>query len=146
MASGVQVDSKCVDAIQALVKGRKFRGAIFRISDDMSLVELEKTYDPSDASPKADWDSFTKDLPEKDCRYIVYDFSYAHQGATKQRVLFVLWSPEYSKVKSKMIYASSQEGVVNKIEGIQRQLQCTDAEDLEYDVVAKQLSAHTAGY
>lgn len=146
MASGVKVDPKCIETIQALVKHRKYRAAVFKINDDMTEVGLDKTFAPGDGSPKDDWDVFMKEIPEQDCRYIVYDFSYEHQGATKQRVLFVLWSPEYSKVKSKMIYASSQEGMVNAIEGIQRQLQCTDADDLEYDVIAKKLAAHTAGY
>lgn len=146
MASGVMVDAKCVEAISSLVKSRTYRSAVFKITDDMTKVQLEKTYAPGAGSPKEDWDAFKKDLPESDCRYIVYDFAYEHQGATKQRVLFLLWSPEYSKVRSKMIYASSQEGVVTKLEGVQRQLQCTDAEEVQYEAIAKQLAAHTAGY
>lgn len=146
MASGVQVEAKCVEAIQGLLKSRTYRSAVFKINDDMTQVQLEKTYAPGTSSPKEDWDAFKKELPESDCRYVVYDFAYEHQGAPKQRVLFVLWSPEYSKVRSKMIYASSQEGVVSKFEGLQRQLQCTDADELEYETIVKQLAAHTAGY
>lgn len=140
------MDAKCVEAFSSLVRSRTYRSAIFQINDDMTKVHLEKTYPPGEGSPKEDWEAFTKDLPESDCRYVVYDFAYEHQGTTKQRVLFLLWSPEYSKVRSKMIYASSQEGVVTKLEGVQRQLQCTDAEEIQYEAIAKQLAAHTAGY
>lgn len=112
----------------------------------MTEVQVDRTYGPGQGSPVSEWDQFRKTLPETDCRYIVYDFEFEHQGAKKTRLFFLLWSPEESKVRSKMIYASSQEGVVNKLEGVQRQLQCTDMDELHYDVIVKQLAAHTAGY
>lgn len=146
MASGVEVDPKCLETVKSLIKDRKYRCIVFKINDEMTQVQVEKTFPPADSSPKEDWDDFKKDLPESDCRYFVYDFAFEHQGATKQRVLFALWSPENSKIRSKMIYASSQEGVSNKVEGIQRALQCTDADDIEYEAIAKKLAAHTAGY
>lgn len=145
MASGVAVDPKCVEVFKQL-KERKNRCVVFKINEGMTAIEVEKTLPLSGGSPKDDWEEFTKALPESDCRYIAYDFAYEHQGAPKQRILFVLWSPEYAKVRPKMIYASSQEGVVNKLEGVQRQLQCTDSEELEYAAISKQLAAHTAGY
>lgn len=146
MASGVAVDNQCIETFKSLVKDRKYRCTVFKINDDMTEVQVENTYPPVDGSPKDGWDQFKKTLPETDCRYVAYDFTYEHQGANKQRVLFVLWSPEGSKIKSKMIYAASQEGVVNKLEGIQRQLQCNDPDEIEYDVIVKQLAAHTASY
>lgn len=146
MASGVAVDPKCVSVFKEMVKDRKFRGAIFKINDTMTEVSVDKTYPIGTGDHKADWNDFKKSLPENECRYGAYDFTYMHQGAAKTKILFVLWSSEYSKVRSKMIYASSQEGVVNKLEGVQRQMQCTDADELEYDVISKQLCAHTAGY
>lgn len=146
MASGVAVDPKCIETFTNLVRNRAHRAAVFKINDDMTQVALENTFPPGTSDPKADWDAFKKTLPESDCRYVCYDFSFEHQGVTKTRVLFLLWSPEYSKVRSKMIYASSQEGVVNKLEGVQRQLQCMDSDDIEYDAIATQLAAHTAGY
>jgi cofilin len=147
MSSGVAVDPKIVTAFQVLVKERKYRAAVFKINEDMTAVQLEKTFATEEnGGAKADWTAFTKTLPDNDCRYAAYDFKYEHQGALKTKIIFLLWSPEYSKVRSKMIYASSQEGVVQKLEGIQRQLQFTDRDDLVYESISKQLSAHTAGY
>lgn len=145
MASGVAVDTKCIQAFKEL-KDRTLRCAVFKINDDMTKTELDKTYPVSDGNAKEDWNAFKATLPESDCRYIAYDFSFEHQGAAKTRILFVLWSPETSKIKSKMIYAASQEGVVNKLEGVQRQLQCTDDDELNYDFISKALRQHTAGY
>jgi cofilin len=147
MSSGVAVDPKIVTAFQGLVKERKFRAAVFKINDEMTAVQLDKTLPTEETGQsKADWTAFTKGLPDNDCRYAAYDFKYEHQGALKTKIIFLLWSPEYSKVRSKMIYASSQEGVVQKLEGIQRQLQVTDRDDLEYESISKQLAAMTAGY
>lgn len=146
MASGVAVDPKVVSTFQSLVKERMYRGATFKINDAMTEVSVDKTFAPAGSDPKSDWNEFKKALPENDCRYGAYDFTYMHQGAQKTKILFVLWSSETSKVRSKMIYASSQEGVVNKLEGVQRQIQCVDEEELEYEVISKQLSAGTASY
>lgn len=146
MASGVAVQKKCVDIFTSIVKERKFRCVVLKINDEMTEVQVDNTYEPSDGEPRGEWDAFKKTLPKTDCRYVIYDFTFDHQGAKKNRLLFLLWSPENSKVRSKMIYASSQEGVVNKLEGIQRQLQCTEDEDIQYGTIADQLAAHTAGY
>lgn len=146
MSSGVAVDPKVVSTFQSLVKERMYRGATFKINDAMTEISVDKTFAPASSDAKSDWNDFKKAFPESECRYGCYDFSYMHQGATKTKVLFVLWSSETSKVRSKMIYAASQEGVVNKLEGVQRQIQCVDEDEIEYDVIAKQLSAGTASY
>lgn len=148
MASGIAVNTNVTSTFKNLVKDRKHRCAVFMINDAMTEITLEKTFDPSasGADPTKEWKTVTKALPEGDCRYVAYDFLYEHQGAMKNRVLFVLWSPPGAKTRSKMIYASSQEGVVNKLEGIQRQMQCMDEDDIKYEEVAKLLKQHTAGY
>lgn len=146
MSSGVAVNKKCIEAFTSIVKNREYRCIVLKINDEMTEVQVEKTHGPSEGEPKSEWDDFRKTLPKTDCRYIIYDFTFDYQGAQKNRLFFLLWSPEDSKVRSKMIYASSQEGVVNKLEGIQRQLQCTEDDELQYATIAKQLAAHTAGY
>lgn len=148
MASGVAVNSKVMSTFKDLVKDRKHRCAVFKINDAMTEIAVEKTFDPSadGSDPIKEWNSFKKTLPDSDCRYVAYDFLYEHQGAMKNRVLFALWSPPTAKIKSKMIYASSQEGVVNKLEGVQRQMQCMDDDDIKYESIAKLLKQHTAGY
>lgn len=146
MASGVAVNPNVITTFQSLVKERKYRAAVFKINDAMTEVQLEKTYPPGSGNAKAEWAAFAAELPKGECRYAAYDFSYQHQGTTKTRIIYMLNSPEGAKVRQKMIYASTQEGVVKKLEGVQRQMQCTDPEELEYESIAKLLIAHTAGY
>jgi cofilin len=146
MASGVAVDPKVVSTFQSMVKERMYRGATFKINDTMTEVNVDKTFVASKGDPKAEWNEFKKAFPDSQCRYGAYDFTYMHQGASKTKILFVLWSSETAKVRSKMIYASSQEGVVNKLEGVQRQMQCVDEDELDYEVISKQLAAGAASY
>lgn len=59
---------------------------------------------------------------------------------TKSKICLILWSPEYSRVRSKMIYAASQEAVASKMADVQRQLQATELEELEYGVIKNQVA------
>lgn len=148
MSSGVEVSDSVVVAFKSLVKDRKYRGAILRIAADLSQIEVEDTFEPSasTADAKADWGKLVKKLPDSDCRYIIYDFPYEHQGTIKNKVLLVTWTPELTKVRSKMVYASSKDGLSKKLEGVQRTLQCTDDEEIGYPAVSKILRQGTAGY
>uniref|UniRef100_A0A7N0V6M2 ADF-H domain-containing protein n=1 Tax=Kalanchoe fedtschenkoi TaxID=63787 RepID=A0A7N0V6M2_KALFE len=45
-----------------------------------------------------------------ECRYTVYDFDYVtDENCQKSRIVFIAWSPDISRVRSKMIYASSKD-------------------------------------
>lgn len=146
MASGVAVNTKCIDVFNKIVTQRQHRCAVFKVNKEMTEILLEKTFNPGTSDVVKEWEEVTKTLPKDDSRYITCDFTYEHQGAQKQRLLFILWSPETSPVRSKMVYAASQEGFSNQLKGVQRSLQCMDEEDMEYGVIAKQLAQHTAGY
>ncbi|OSX79879.1 hypothetical protein BU14_0070s0054 [Porphyra umbilicalis] len=147
MASGVAVNPTCVTAMNDLVKERKHRAVVFAINDDMTEIKLEKTFPPNASSAQAGYDEFTKSLPDDSCRYAVYDFEYEHQGAKKNRIIFVLWSSDLAKVRTKLIYSSSAEGLVSKLgAGVQRQIQVTDRDELSFSEVSKKLVQHTAGY
>lgn len=47
---------------------------------------------------------------------------------------FHRWSSDNSPIRQKMIYASSQEAVLNKMP-VQRSIQATDLDELEYKVI-----------
>lgn len=147
MASGLEADPKCVEVFKSLKSSRTYQSAIFKINDEMTSVQVDKTFPPSDGgSPRDKWVSFASQLPEDDCRYVVYDFDYEHQGAMKNRLLFILWSPDNSKGRNRFVYAATREAFINKLEGVQRSIECTDKDDIDYTAISKLLAAHTAGY
>lgn len=46
----------------------------------------------------------TQHLPEAEPRYLVYDFAYTNaDGCIFDKLLFILWSPDSSPIKKKMV-------------------------------------------
>ncbi|KAB0343254.1 hypothetical protein FD754_020180 [Muntiacus muntjak] len=67
-------------------------------------------------------------LPEKDWYYALYDASFETKESRKEELIFFLWAPELSPLKSKMIYAS-----------IKRECQANRPEDLNRTCIAENL-------
>lgn len=146
MASGIAVSDACKTAFGELLKDRKHRAVFLKISDDFKEVVVDRVLPPGDGNPEADYAAFLKEIPEVDCRYILYDFEYQMQDITKNRVVMLLWSPEYSKIKAKMMYASSKQAVLNTLEGIQTQIQGTDLDEIDYKAIKDHIAATSVKY
>jgi cofilin len=85
---------------------------------------------------QATYAEFTKLLPEAECRYAVYDFSYVgKEGVEKNKLFFISWVPDVAKVKAKMLYASSKERFRRDLDGVQLEIQATDASEIEESVL-----------
>merc|ERR1711964_849999 len=104
MSSGVAVADDCIENFNQLKLGHKSRYIIFKLNDTNTEIVVEQK-----GAPEAKWDDFVKALPPNDCRYAAYDFEFTvEDGGQREKILFVLWSPETSKIKSKMLYTSSK--------------------------------------
>merc|ERR1712224_154013 len=132
MASGVGVSDECVQKFQELKLGHKLRYVLYRLSDDLSEIVIDK-----EGQPSAEYTEFTAALPKDDCRYAVYDFEYDQPdgGGKRSKILFVLWSPDTAKIKSKMLYTSSKDGLRKKLVGIGTEIQATDSSEIDFDTV-----------
>ncbi len=56
------------------------------------------------------------------------------ENVPKSRIFFIAWSPDVSRVRSKMIYASSKDKFRRELDGIQIELQATDPSEMDLDV------------
>ncbi|KAJ7970334.1 Actin-depolymerizing factor family protein [Quillaja saponaria] len=84
------------------------------------------------------YEDFTPSLPADECPYTVYDFDFdfvTEENRQKRRIFFVVWSPDTSRVRSKMIYASSKDRFKRELDGIQVQLQSTDLTEIGLDII-----------
>jgi len=83
------------------------------------------------------WKKFTSSLPENQCRYAIYDVEMSIDlGAglppgTRTKLTFIVWSPQSSPIKQKMISASSKDALKKKLDGCQVEWQLTDQSELE---------------
>ncbi|GME91028.1 unnamed protein product [[Candida] boidinii] len=137
--SGVQVSDEALQAFYELKLGTKkenLKFVIYKLSDDKTKIIVEKT--SSDTS----YDSFLENLPEDDCRYATYDFSYeisAGEGK-RSKMVFYAWSPDTASIRSKMVYASSKDALRRALNGISTDIQGTDFSEVAYESVLERVS------
>ncbi|GMH07424.1 hypothetical protein Nepgr_009264 [Nepenthes gracilis] len=129
-ASGIAVDDLCKLKFLELKAKRTYRFIVFKIEEQQKQVVVEKLGDPTES-----YENFTASLPVDECRYAVYDFDFVtEENCQKSRIFFIAWSPDTSRVRSKMIYASSKDRFKRELDGIQVELQATDPSEIGLDV------------
>jgi len=134
--SGVGLGPNCVPTYEELKLKKTHQFIIFKLSDDKKSIVVDES------SSAAGWDQFVERLPETDCRYAVYDFSYELETSEGKRnkILFVTWSPDDAPVRSKMVYASSKDALRRSLNGIGAEVQATDFAEISYDTVLEKVA------
>ncbi|KAJ0044323.1 hypothetical protein Pint_06245 [Pistacia integerrima] len=130
-ASGMAVHDDCKLKFLELKAKRTYRFIVYKIEEKQKQVIVEKLGEPTDS-----YENFTASLPADECRYAVYDFDFVtEENCQKSKIVFIAWSPDTSKVRSKMIYASSKDRFKRELDGIQIELQATDPTEMGLDVI-----------
>lgn len=130
-ASGMAVHDDCKSKFLELKAKRTYRFIVFKIEEKQKEVIVEKVGEPAQS-----YEDFTASLPADECRYAVYDFDFVtEENCQKSRIFFIAWSPDTSRVRSKMIYASSKDRFKRELDGIQIELQATDPTEIGLDVI-----------
>ncbi|XP_008376578.1 actin-depolymerizing factor 7 isoform X1 [Malus sylvestris] len=129
MASGMAVNDECKLKFVELKAKRNYRFIVFKI--DKQEVVVEKV-----GSPDETYEDFAASLPADECRYAVFDFDFTTaENCQKSKIFFIAWSPETSKVRMKMVYASSKDRFKRELDGIQVELQATDPSEMSLDII-----------
>uniref|UniRef100_A0A8C9BMM2 ADF-H domain-containing protein n=2 Tax=Phocoena sinus TaxID=42100 RepID=A0A8C9BMM2_PHOSS len=141
MASGVAVSDGAIKAFDDMKvrksstpeeKKRK-KAVLFCLSEDKKNIILEESKEilVGDVGQTLDdpYATFVKRLPDKDCRYALYDATYETKESKKEELVFTFWGPECAPLKSKMIYASSTDAIKRKLMGIKHELQANCYEE-----------------
>ncbi|CAI2187458.1 18001_t:CDS:2 [Funneliformis geosporum] len=129
-ASGVNVEDRCLEAFQELKLKKKYKYLLYKLDDDNKSIILEKAVEEST------YDDFIGILTSSGPRYAVYDFEYEKPGeGQRNKIAFYSWTPDDSKVKEKMLYASSKEAIRKRLVGVAIEIQGTDLSEVSYDAV-----------
>ncbi|MCO5587748.1 hypothetical protein L7F22_041700 [Adiantum nelumboides] len=127
-ASGMVVDDECKLKFLELKSKRLYRYIIYKIDDKSQKIVVEKLGGPDES-----YESFTGSLPEKDCRYAIYDYDFVTQeNCQKSKIFFVAWSPDVSRVRTKMLYASSKDRFKRELD-VTYEVQATDPSEIEIE-------------
>ncbi|KAF2320395.1 hypothetical protein GH714_027381 [Hevea brasiliensis] len=128
-ASGMAVHDDCKLKFLELKAKRNYRFIIFKIEAQQVVVDKL-------GSPQETYEDFTASLPADECRYAVFDFDFTtNENCQKSKIFFIAWSPDSSRVRMKMVYASSKDRFKRELDGIQVELQATDPSEMSLDIV-----------
>ncbi|XP_026440596.1 uncharacterized protein LOC113339564 [Papaver somniferum] len=108
-ASGIVVHDDCKQRFLELKEKRTFRFVVYKIKekDKQKQIILEKLGESAES----------------------------YENFQKRKVFFIYWSHDTTRVRTKMIYASSYERFKRELDGIQVELQATDPTEMDLDVI-----------
>ncbi|KAF6147284.1 hypothetical protein GIB67_009767 [Kingdonia uniflora] len=89
----------------------------------------------TNGEPDESYEDFSACLPPNEYRYAVFDLDFTTENCQKSKIFFIAWSPENSRVRSMMLYASSKDRFKRELDGIQVKLQGTDPSEMGFDIV-----------
>lgn len=118
---------------------KKYRYIVYKLNDDNTSIVIENKMESCDK-----YDDFLGQLPENDCRYAVYDFEFEKSPGEgiRNKICFIVWVPDTSKVRQKMLYASSKDAIRKKLAGVATEIQATDMSEVSFDSVLEKAKAH----
>ncbi|XP_070031627.1 actin-depolymerizing factor 7-like isoform X2 [Nicotiana tomentosiformis] len=123
------VHDDCKLKFLELKSKRDYRYIVFKIESQQVVVEKL-------GGPEESYEDFTNSLPADECCYIVFDFdSITTENCQKSKIFFIAWSPDTSKVRMKMVYASSKDKFKRELDGIQVELQATDPSEMSLEII-----------
>uniref|UniRef100_A0A2K5ZZH2 ADF-H domain-containing protein n=1 Tax=Mandrillus leucophaeus TaxID=9568 RepID=A0A2K5ZZH2_MANLE len=111
------------------------KAVFFCLSEDKKNIILEKGKEilVGDVGQTVDnpYATFVRMLPDKNCRYALYDATYKTKESKEEDLVFIFWAPESVPLKSKIIYASSKDAIKKKLTGIKHELQANCYEEVK---------------
>ncbi|KQK12439.1 actin-depolymerizing factor 4 [Brachypodium distachyon] len=129
-SSGAGVHDDCNLRFVELKSKRLHRFITYKLENQKEIV-VENIGERT-----ATYEDFVSKLPENDCRFAVYDFDFfTAEDVPKSRIFYIFWSPDTAKVRSKMLYASSNEKFKRMLDGIQVEMQATDPSEISIDEI-----------
>ncbi|KAK4798070.1 hypothetical protein SAY86_030396 [Trapa natans] len=129
--SGMGVADHSKSTYMELQRKKFHRYIIFRIEEKKKEVVVEKTGGPTES-----YAEFTASLPENDCRYAVYDYDFVtSENCQKSKIFFISWAPAMSRIRAKMLYATSKNRFKRELEGIHYEIQATDPTEMDLEVL-----------
>jgi len=145
MASGVVANSECITAYQELKLGHKYKYILYQLDDAKTeIISVVKREAKGEEMTKLKTEEekyglFLKDL-QKDskCRWGVYDFEYELEGR-RNKLTFISWAPAASKIKDRMVFASSKDALRRSLVGIGAEVQGSDEDEVAYITVLEKV-------
>eukprot|EP00775_Hariotina_reticulata_P006288 gene6288-6524_t len=124
--SGIGIDESCVNLFMHMKTKSMYKWLIFKVDGSGRMVVPEKV-----GGQTSTYNELVCSLPDGQCRYAVYDYEYkSPERGTFKKLVFLLWAPEHSGIKPKMMYASTKDFFKGFLDGIGAELQANEPSEL----------------
>jgi cofilin len=127
--TGIPTETECISEFNAMKLKKEYSFITYGMDKDFSKIQIIDKGAATDS-----YDDFVSKLPLDECRYAVVNvkFSLENDG-DREKLLFISWSPNKAKLKSKMLFASSKEDFRKQLVGASLELQANGAEDVTFE-------------
>jgi len=154
--SGIKLDENAMADFQNMKTPKKGSGIpskilYFKITSPPTKEEKEKIvcekgrgyFGVEGDSASGCFGEFLKDLAEvykEEPVYVIYDLPYPTKtGMTNNKIILISWSPDNAPVKKKMLFASTKDYLKRSLEGVAKEFQASDLDDLVYEKLCSAL-------
>ncbi|KAJ4965933.1 hypothetical protein NE237_017782 [Protea cynaroides] len=129
--TGMWVTEECRNSFMELKRKKVHRYIVFKIDEVSKLVTVDKVGGPAES-----YDDLAASLPDDDCRYAVFDFDFVTvDNCRKSKIFFIAWAPPASRIRAKMLYATSKDGLRRVLDGVHYEVQATDPTEMGIEVI-----------
>ncbi|KAG7512572.1 destrin [Solea senegalensis] len=136
MTSGV----KCTDQVTSVYSAMQLtktdddpseRPRIVQFNITNGYIDVTKIYRQKEIEGKEDVHKFFGSLfDEEKCCYFLYDCLYETKDTQKKDLVFIMWTPENSKVSDKMQYSSSKQSITKVMKAVKHMFEMQQLSDV----------------
>ncbi|KAF6164014.1 hypothetical protein GIB67_028718 [Kingdonia uniflora] len=129
--TGIRVTDECKSSFMEMKWKKVHRYIVFKIDEISKLVTIDKVGGAGEG-----YDDLAASLPYDDCRYAVLDFDFVTvDNCRKSKIFFIAWAPVASRIRAKILYATSKAGLRRVLDGISYEVQATDPTEMGLEVI-----------
>uniref|UniRef100_A0A7N0V9U7 ADF-H domain-containing protein n=1 Tax=Kalanchoe fedtschenkoi TaxID=63787 RepID=A0A7N0V9U7_KALFE len=126
---------ECKSYFMAMKWKKVHRYIVFKIDEKSREVTVDKVGGAGEG-----YADLAASLPNDDCRYAVFDFDFVTvDNCRKSKIFFIAWSPAASRIRAKILYATSKDGLRRALDGIHYELQATDPDEMGFDIIQERV-------
>ncbi|KAL9231840.1 hypothetical protein vseg_007010 [Gypsophila vaccaria] len=128
---GMNVTDECKNSFMEMKWKKVHRYIVFKIEEKSGRFAVDKVGGAGES-----YGDLAAALPDDDCRYAVFDFDYVTtDNCRKSKIFFIAWAPTASRIRAKMLYATSKDGIRRALDGIHYEVQATDPSEMGFEII-----------
>ncbi|XP_042000226.1 actin-depolymerizing factor 5-like [Salvia splendens] len=132
---GMRVTDECKNSFMEMKWKKVSRYIVFKIDEGSKRLTVDKV-----GAAGEGYDEMAAALPNDDCRYAVFDFDFVSvDNCRKSKIFFIAWAPTASRIRAKILYATSKDGLRRALDGIHYELQATDPTEMGFDLIKERV-------